>query len=43
MKEEFEIVSAIDATGKDGRRWTSLDTLDREQGHWLDTGILSIG
>ena len=45
MKEEFEITDAIDATGKDVRPKMDLflDTLDREQGYWLDTGILSIG
>jgi hypothetical protein len=45
MKEEFTIADAYDATGKDVRpkMELKLDTIDTEQGYWLDTGILSIG
>ena len=45
MKELFEISEASDAIGRDVRPKMELilDTVDREQGYWLDTGILTIG
>jgi len=44
MKEDFRIADAVDATGRDVSRQIELifNTLDNDQGYWLDTGILSI-
>lgn len=44
MKEDFRIAEAIDANGRDVSRKVELifNTLDNDQGYWLDTGILSI-
>jgi hypothetical protein len=45
MKEDFRIADAYDANGVEvGRKMELvLNTLDDEQGYWLDTGILSVG
>jgi hypothetical protein len=45
MKEDFRIADAYDANGVDVSRKMELvlNTLDDEQGYWLDTGILSVG
>lgn len=45
MKEEFRIESAFDAKGVDVRAKMELvlNTLNSDQGYWLDTGILSVG
>ncbi|WP_342110914.1 virulence factor SrfB [Methylobacterium sp. SI9] len=45
MKEDFEIADAMDLSGKDAKPKMdfSLDTMDREQGYWLDTGVLGLG
>jgi hypothetical protein len=45
MKEDFRVADAYDANGVEVSRKMELvlNTLDDEQGYWLDTGILSIG
>jgi hypothetical protein len=45
MKEDFRIADAYDANGVEVSRKMELvlNTLDDEQGYWLDTGILSVG
>jgi hypothetical protein len=45
MKEDFRIADAFDANGVDVSRKMELvlNTLDDEQGYWLDTGILAVG
>jgi hypothetical protein len=45
MKEDFRSADAYDANGTDVSRKMELvlNTLDDEQGYWLDTGILSVG